>query len=364
MATEANKLKVGAFLIAGFLLFNAALVWIGASHLFENRESFITYFDESVQGLDAGSPVKYRGVPVGRVAAIAVAPDGRLIEVAMDLAEDFRVVPELRASVATSGITGVSFVEIGYARPGVATPVLAFKPPRRFIPSQPSLLSSFTGALTDVAAGLRGTDIPGLVAESRAAATAARERIEGPEIDQALARIVGAAEALEKLIRKATGLLDDPRFSRLMDGMVDTTEQLRGAARSAQGLVGDPRVTQTLEDARAATAALRRSVEKIETEVAGLKAGERLDAAQRTVDKAVDDVGGSARAAAAGVRETAEAAARAAERWERLAAEFDRSLQEVLVRVDRAAGRLESLAASVEANPARLLGKPPMEDFR
>jgi uncharacterized protein YcbX len=146
--------------------------------------------------------------------------------------------------------------------------------------------------------------------------------------------------------------------------MVDTTEQMRGAARSAQGLFGDPRVAQTLEDARAATAALRRSVEKIEAEVAALQAGERLDATQRKVEAAMESVGGAARGTAVGVREATEAAAQTAERWERLAVELDRSLQEVLVRVDRAAGRFEDLAASVEANPARLLAKPPQEDFR
>jgi phospholipid/cholesterol/gamma-HCH transport system substrate-binding protein len=364
MATEANKFKVGAFLIAGFLLFNAALVWIGASHVLERREHYVTYFDESVQGLDIGSPVKYRGVPVGRVSAIAVAPDGKLVEVAMELAEGFRVVPDLRASVATSGITGVSVVEIGFARAGAPTPALAFAPPRRYIPAQLSQLSSFTGALTDIAAGLRRTDIPGLVAESRAAAVAARERLAGPEIDRTLARIIGAAEALETLTRKATSLVEDPRLSRLLDSLVDTGEQMRGAARSAQGLVGDPRVAQTLEDARAATAALRRSVEKVEAEVAALKTGERLDATQRKVEAAMEEVGDAARGAAVGVRETTEAAAQVAERWKRLAAEVDRSLQEVLVRVDRAAGRFEDLAASVEANPARLLAKPPQEDFR
>jgi ABC-type transporter Mla subunit MlaD len=364
MATEANKFKVGFFLIAGFLVFNAALVWIGASHVLERRQGYVTYFDESVQGLDVGSSVKYRGVPVGRVAAISVAPDGKLIEVAMELAESFRVVPALRASVATSGITGVSVVEIGFAREGVAATTLTFTPPPRYIPSQPSLLSSFTGELTDVVAGLRGTDIKGLVAESRAAAVAARERIAGPEIGQALARVAGAAEALERLTRKVATLVEDPRIPQVMSGLVDTTERMHGAAQSAQGLVGDPRIAQTLEDTRAASAALRRSVESIEAEVAALKAGERLDATQRKVEKAADDFGNSARDAAAGVRETTQAAARAAERWERLAVELDRSLQEAVVRVDRAAGRLEGLAASVEANPARLLGKPPKEDFR
>jgi hypothetical protein len=166
------------------------------------------------------------------------------------------------------------------------------------------------------------------------------------------------------LTRKAVSLVEDPRIVRVMDSLVGTAEQMHGAARSAQGIVGDPRFAQTLEDTRAASAALRRSVESIETEVAALKAGERLDATQRKVEGAVDEVGNSARIAAAGVRETTEAAARAAVRWERLAADLDRSLPEVLVRVDRAAGRLESLAAAVEANPARLLAKPPMEDFR
>lgn len=364
MATEANKLKVGAFLIAGLLLFCAALVWIGASHVLESSAGYVTYFDETVNGLDLGSAVKYRGVPVGRVAAIGVAPDGKLVQVTMEIDQGFRVRPELRASVDASGITGVSVIDIGFARAGVGPPQLSFAPPERFIPSQPSRMTTFTGALVDIADDLRGSDLPGLVAEYRAAAVAARERLAGPEVDRALSRVAAAADALEALTRKATALAEDPRLSGTLDRLVDTAERMQGAARSAQGLVGDPRVAQTLEDARAATAALRRSAEEMRAEVAALRTGERLDAVQRRIEGAVDGVDGSARAAAAGVRETTEAATRAAARWERLAADLDRSLQEALLRLERAAGRLEGLAASLEANPARLLGKPPKEDFR
>jgi ABC-type transporter Mla subunit MlaD len=364
MATEANKLKVGAFLMTGFLLLCAALVWIGASHVLEREKVYVTYFDETVNGLDLGSAVKYRGVVIGRVAAIGVAPDGKLVAVEMDLEQGFRVKPELRASVATSGITGLSVIDIGFARAGVESPTLTFTPPENFIPAQPSKLTTFTAAMVDLAEDLKGSDIRGLVAEYRAAATAARERFAGPEVGRTLSRIASAADALEALARRATALAADPRISGTLDRLADTAEQMQGAARSAQGLVRDPRVAQTLDDAHAATAALRRAAEEIRSEVAAMRAADRLDEVQRKVEGAVDGVDSSARAAAAGVRDTAEATMRAAARWERLAANLDRSLQEVLARMDRAAGRIEGLATSVEANPARLLGKPPKEDFR
>jgi ABC-type transporter Mla subunit MlaD len=364
MTTEANKLKVGAFLIAGFFLFCGALVWIGAAHVFEQSKGYVTYFDETVNGLDIGSPVKYRGVPVGRVAAIGVAPDGKLVEVAMDLHEGFRVEPALRASVVTSGITGVSVIDIGFARSGVSSPALPFTPPERFIPSQPSVLTAFTGVLVDIASGLREADIPGLVAEFRSAAAAARERFAGADVDRVLARVAGAAEALEALTRRATALAEDPRLSRTFDGLVDTAERMQGVARSAEALVTDPRAAQALEDARLAAAELRRAAGEIRTEVAALRTGERLDSVQRKIADAVDGAEGSAKTAAGSVRETAAAATRAVARWELLAADLDRSLQEAVLRLDRAAGRLEGLATAVEANPARLLGKPPKEDFR
>lgn len=365
MATEANKLKVGSFLIAGFLLFNAALVWIGTSRVLEKTERFVTFFDESVHGLEIGSAVKFRGVDVGRVASIGVAPDGRLVEVRMDLARGLRTEPGLRASLTTSGLTGISIVELGYPREGMAPPPeLSFTAPDRYIPSQPSLMTSLTSALSEVADGLRGTDFAGLVAEYRSAAAAARKRLEAPEIDQALARLAGAAAALDALAGRLAELAEDPRIARTLERLDAAAGHVEGAARSAESLVGDPRIAQTLDDARAAAAAARLSIEEVRAEVATFRAGERLDAVQRRVEVALDGVDDSARTAAAGVLETSRAATSAAAGWERLAAGLDRSVLEVLTRLERAADRVENLAASIEADPSRLFAKPPKEDFR
>jgi ABC-type transporter Mla subunit MlaD len=365
MATEANKLKVGAFLIAGFLLFNGALVWIGVSHVLEKTEPYVTYFDESVHGLDVGSLVKYRGVEVGRVGAMRVAPDGKLVEVAMDIAQGFRVAPGLRASLMGSGITGIIVVELSFPSPGSPPPPeLSFTPPERYIPSQLSVMAGLTAAVTELAAGLRGAEIRGLVEDSRAAAVEVRRRLAAPEIDRMLAGVAGAAEGFETLARKATVLADDPRFTQLLDRLNAGAERLDGAARAAQGLLGDPRLAQILEDAKAAATTLRRSAEEIRGEIAALHAGERLDAVQQRVERTLDGVEAAAGSAAAATRETTAAASRAAARWERLGDNLDRSLQEALARLEQAAAKVEGLAASVEANPSRLLEKPPKEDFR
>ena len=72
---------IGLFVTIGVLIGLIAVVWLGASKYFEKGGTYVTYFNESVQGLQKDSTVKYRGVDVGRVEKIRVAADNNLIEV-------------------------------------------------------------------------------------------------------------------------------------------------------------------------------------------------------------------------------------------------------------------------------------------
>ena len=64
--------KIGLFVIAAVVIGVIGVVVLGAGTIFRKEALVETYIDESVQGLDIGSPVKFRGVPVGNVERITL----------------------------------------------------------------------------------------------------------------------------------------------------------------------------------------------------------------------------------------------------------------------------------------------------
>jgi len=70
MSQKANYFKLGLFIIASVAVFLAIVLALSAGQLFKRTVPIETYFNESVQGLDVGSAVKFRGVQIGRVTGI------------------------------------------------------------------------------------------------------------------------------------------------------------------------------------------------------------------------------------------------------------------------------------------------------
>ena len=75
MKTKVSPAIVGLFVLGAFALGLIALLSVGSLSLFSKPHRFMVYFDESIHGLDLGSPVKLRGVRVGRVVDLAVHYD-------------------------------------------------------------------------------------------------------------------------------------------------------------------------------------------------------------------------------------------------------------------------------------------------
>lgn len=71
MDNEPNKIKVGLFLVLGFLLLIGIIGSFAITKLQTDKHSLaVLYFDESIKGLNVGSPVVFKGVEIGRVAKI------------------------------------------------------------------------------------------------------------------------------------------------------------------------------------------------------------------------------------------------------------------------------------------------------
>ena len=75
MKTKINPAVIGAFVLGAFAIGIISLLAVGSLSLFSKPEQFMVYFDESVSGLDQGSPVKLRGVRVGHVVGISIQYD-------------------------------------------------------------------------------------------------------------------------------------------------------------------------------------------------------------------------------------------------------------------------------------------------
>ncbi len=72
MKNKLNSLAIGIFVLSASLLGVAAIVIFGASKFFEDDRYFASRFTETVNGLDVGAPVKFKGVKIGKVERIAI----------------------------------------------------------------------------------------------------------------------------------------------------------------------------------------------------------------------------------------------------------------------------------------------------
>lgn len=130
---QPSRFKVGLLFLLGVLFSVGVLIWKGTSETFGNMKSYAAYFDSSVQGLNAGSEVSYKGVRIGRVDSKSLAPDGRLVRIGLSLQKDFSVEQGQVLSLAQQGLAGSTYLELQDA-PGEARLV---KPPFDFETGKP-----------------------------------------------------------------------------------------------------------------------------------------------------------------------------------------------------------------------------------
>lgn len=217
MASDSSRFQVGIFVIvAGFIALGTA-IWLGATSFLRDTETFVTYFSESVQGLDPGSAVKYRGVPAGRVGAIRIAPDGELIEVLMDVDSEMALFlrhdATLRAKLELAGITGLRYVEIEPRSGDLLTqaPTLRFKPEHEMIPSASSSFQAVQQALGDMYDLAMQLDVGGISNDIRFALQSAGQLMTDERIARILDnldRTTATAVDLSANLRKETADLD------------------------------------------------------------------------------------------------------------------------------------------------------------
>lgn len=360
--------RVGVFALIGTVLLVVALVLVGG-HWFTRTEPARVRFAASVQGLQQGAPVVFRGVRVGRVEDIGLAPPGPggvLVPVTLSLdtgllrgllveppAGDAPVVPPLIAQglvarlASPSLLTGLSIVELDFASvPGaVAMPAGAgsgSQSPAR--PSDqarvpavapragPPLIPSAPDRMQSLQAQLEGVDLAGLVRDLQTSVRAVRTMVSDPQAMTALARAADAAGAVQQLAERLQREL--PQLAGDGRRVLGETRGVLGDARRAIDDTRGALVEQTLPDVRTASRRAAEAAAQLQSLAAEApaaltelrQASAEIGRAARVLQEAVAEDGG--------VRQNAE-----------------RALQDV----SRAARAVRALAEQLEQQPDALI---------
>jgi phospholipid/cholesterol/gamma-HCH transport system substrate-binding protein len=212
METRASYILVGTFVLGLIGAIIGIAIWLAGIEFDKTPTPYLSYFEGDVTGLGVGSPVRYRGVPVGSVRDIRIDPkDIERVRVLMEVSADTPIKADTVAQLNLQGITGVAFVQLtgGTQAVGLLTPqknkslpVITSRPSvfQRVITRLPEIIEKIDLAATGLAALFNDKNI--------AALTSTLENIErtsrsvGKETDQ-IAGLLREGRAAADALRNA-----------------------------------------------------------------------------------------------------------------------------------------------------------------
>jgi len=242
MSRQANPAAIGLFLIGAVVLSVVAVATLVSVSWFGEESTFVSDFEESVNGLEVGAAVKFQGVPVGQVTDLLIQIESTdktfrvPVQYEVDLArltsqdgsflrlDDPEVLRRevqngLRAQLQMESIvTGLLYVELAYRTdppPAPAEPA-GRRDPR--IPTTPSMLAAF------------GTQAGSLVGDVLRILFRVNEMLEEVDMVEINRSVVASAAAVESFA-------NSPELKDALAGVPEATVRLTATMADLQTLV-------------------------------------------------------------------------------------------------------------------------------
>jgi paraquat-inducible protein B len=280
MNKKISPAMIGAFVLGAVALIVIAILVFGSGRLFRQTRDFVLYFDNSVNGLRVGAPVKVKGVEIGSVKDIRLQLEkgGEVNKIPVIIEIDLEkltsrgatsVVAENREALnkaivdrglrgqleMESLVTGLLFVALDFF-PG--TPINLVQQANADneypeVPTLPTSLEQAKGAVERILNKLEEIDFKELGANLQATLKGVNRTVNSPEVEsvlRSLARVMPKVDEAVVNIRNLAGTLDD-KVKILADDLQHTS----GDARLALKQAGDA-LKQTEETMKRAEAAV------------------------------------------------------------------------------------------------------------
>jgi paraquat-inducible protein B len=261
MNKKISPAMIGAFVLGALALIVIAILVFGSGRLFRQTREFVLYFDNSVNGLRVGAPVKFKGVEIGSVKDIRLQLEegGEVNKIPVIIEIDLKKLTSRGATTAPavdreafnefidyglrgqlemeSLVTGLLYVAFDFF-PG--TPIILVQQANADnkypeIPTLPTTLEQAKGALTRVISKLEDIDFKELDANLQATLKGLNRTVNSPEIEsvlRSLAQVMPKVDQAVVNIRNLAGTLDD-KVKILADDLQHTSADARLALKQA-----------------------------------------------------------------------------------------------------------------------------------
>ncbi len=277
MSMRANPTVIGLFMIGAAVLAVGGGAALASGSWLTRESTFVSYFDESVNGLDVGAAVKFQGVPVGHVTdlLIRISEKNKTFQVPVQydvdltrltsVAGDFihlndkgvlrqQIAAGLRAQLQMESIvTGQLYIELVYRAHAPPSELEERQSAYPEIPTSPSLLAAF------------GSQAGSVVSDVLKVLIRVNEMLDSVNIREINRSVVASAAAVERLAgsKELQAAIDGApemtaQFTRTMSGIQVLAERLDAAVGPLQGQMDstNAELTRTLR-------AMRQAVEDV-----------------------------------------------------------------------------------------------------
>jgi ABC-type transporter Mla subunit MlaD len=275
MSEKKSYFRLGLFVVVGLGAALLLLFILGGRQLLQPTFEFETYFNESIAGLEIGSPVKFRGVPVGEVDVIStsgalyerdVRPGKRkgYIVVRCKLRGSREQVAEIRENLSAfikggvraktqlAGITGQQFIMLDIEDPkNFRTLPFDWKPEYPYLPSVPSTTGVLLARIQSFLASLDEADVSKIGKNLNTLLVTANKKLDDLDMRELSKDAVAALTDARKVIDH----LDEVITKAPIDEAVRNFSQ---ASASAGRVLGDPKIGQSVANIEAVTDRLRK----------------------------------------------------------------------------------------------------------
>ena len=270
-----NPTALGLFLVIGLAFVVGGVILFSSGTLFHTRVRYIVYFDSSLEGLNPGAPVKFRGVTVGKVEEVLIRHNQAdedfampvIIAIDRNLAQsksdmrlqlpsgermDRLVSRGMRARLdAESLVTGVLYVGLDFI-PDAPPPVFhQVKPEYEEVPTVPSDVQQLW-------ANLKHLDLAGLSTKLNALLVHADTKVGELDVHQ----INGG---LTNLLGSANQFITAPDLTNAVREARDALASAQALLKRIDGKV-DPladNANRTLADAQKTLTDLRQAIQNL-----------------------------------------------------------------------------------------------------